>query len=76
MDLLETVGYVRGQLERNRGQWKRIATESGVPYKTIKNFMQREDSFPRLPTLNKLQAYFEDETGAGGVPADQGSAAG
>lgn len=60
-DLIETASGLRAELERHRGQWKRIALESGVPYKTIKNFMQREDSFPRVPTLNKLQAYFRSE---------------
>jgi hypothetical protein len=68
MDLIESAAFVREQLERNRGQWKRVAAESGVPYKTIKNFMQREDSFPRVPTLDKLHAYFRSSapvTGAG-----------
>jgi len=61
MDMIETANWLRAQLERCRGQWKRVATESGVPYKTIKNFMQRSDSYPRVPTMSKLQGYFEAE---------------
>lgn len=61
MDPINSVEFIRNKLERNRGQWKRISDESGVPYKTIKNFMQGRVKYPRLPVLDKLQTYFQQE---------------
>lgn len=51
---------VRGRLERLRGQWKRVARESGVPYKTIKNLMQGKVVDPRVSTLSRLHQYLEE----------------
>ena len=53
----DEVEIVRAKLERLRGQWQRVSRESGVPYTTIKNLMQRVNQYPRLPTLDKLTAY-------------------
>lgn len=49
--------FVKTRLFRLKGQWKRVATESGVPYKTIKNLMQGETLDPRTSTIDKLITY-------------------
>lgn len=59
MDIIQQAEWLRGQLEQRRRQWTTVAAESGVPYKTINNFMQRPGSFPRAQTLSKLVKYFE-----------------
>jgi predicted transcriptional regulator len=56
--------YVRRKLERNRGQWKRISGESGVPYSTIKNLMQGLVNDPRTSTIDRLREYFRREQSA------------
>lgn len=53
--------YVRGKLERLRGQWQRVANESGVKYKTIKNFMQGKAKDPRSSNIEKLHSYLSSE---------------
>jgi hypothetical protein len=60
-DLIKKTRQLRAQLEVDRGQWRTVAQKSRVPYKTIKNFMQRPESFPRVPTLTKLLAYYEKQ---------------
>ena len=49
--------YVRARLERLRGQWPRVARESGVPYKTIKNIMQGKSKDPRNSNVEALRNY-------------------
>lgn len=51
------VDFVRARLERLRGQWKRIAHESGVGYTTIKNIMQDRTRDPRTSTIHTLREY-------------------
>jgi predicted Rossmann fold nucleotide-binding protein DprA/Smf involved in DNA uptake len=46
MDLIETAAIRPRAARALRGQWKRVSAESGVPYKTIKNFMQRPGFVP------------------------------
>ena len=55
------VDFVRSRLERQRGQWKRISSESGVPYTTIKNLMQGQTKDPRTSTVERLKNYFRRE---------------
>lgn len=54
--------YIRNRLERLRGQWTRVATESGVSYKTIKNFMQGKVKDPRHSNVEKLRNYLRRES--------------
>lgn len=56
-----TIEFVKGRLERLRGQWKRVALESGVPYKTIKNLMQGKVADPRNSTIESLRNYLRRE---------------
>ncbi len=53
------VDFVKGRLERLRGQWKRVSVESGVPYKTIKNIMQGRVKDPRSSTIEELRNYLK-----------------
>lgn len=55
------VDFVKERLTRLRGQWKRVAQESGVPYKTIKNLMQGKVVDPRNSTIEGLRTYLERE---------------
>jgi predicted transcriptional regulator len=56
-----TLDFVKARLERLRGQWKRVATESGVPYKTIKNIMQGRTKDPRMSNVERLRDYLRRE---------------
>lgn len=56
-----TVDLVKARLERLRGQWQRVANESGVPYKTIKNLMQGKVADPRNSTIERLRNYLRRE---------------
>lgn len=55
------IEFVKHKLERLRGQWPRVARESGVKYKTIKNIAQGEVTDPRASNLDRLHAYLENE---------------
>ena len=52
---------VKARLERLRGQWQRVANESGVKYKTIKNVMQGKVKDPRSSNIDRLYTYLENE---------------
>ena len=52
---------VKGKLERLRGQWQRVALESGVKYKTIKNLMQGKVKDPRASSIDRLHSYLEKD---------------
>lgn len=52
---------VKARLSRLKGQWKRIADESGVPYKTIKNLMQGRVTDPRSSTIERLHNYLVED---------------
>jgi predicted transcriptional regulator len=52
---------VKAKLQRLRGQWLRVADESGVKYKTIKNLMQGKVKDPRSSNIDKLHDYLTKE---------------
>ncbi len=52
---------VRTRLERLRGQWGRVARESGIGYTTIKNIMQGSTKDPRSSTVERLRTYLVKE---------------
>lgn len=51
---------VRLGLEETKGRWPEVAKQSGVPYPTIKSIVQGLSKSPRIDTLEKLDAYFEE----------------
>lgn len=55
---MSDIDFVKHCLERNRGQWGRVARESDVKYKTIKNLMQGKVKDPRNSTVSQLANYF------------------
>lgn len=57
-----TLDFVKARLERLRGQWPRVAVESGVKYKTIKNIMQGKVKDPRGSNVERLRNYLRRET--------------
>lgn len=56
-----TLDFVKARLERLRGQWPRVALESGVKYKTIKNIMQGKVKDPRGSNIELLKNYLRRE---------------
>jgi hypothetical protein len=56
----DILGYVRGELEKNRGTWPTIADETGVPYDTITKIAQRQIVDPKVSKVQILANYFRE----------------
>lgn len=54
----DLLGYVLAQLESHRGEWPKIAEESGVPYDTICKVVQRQIEDPKVSKIQRLANYF------------------
>ena len=52
---------VQESMNANRGKWRRISRETGIPYFTITNFMQGRTPNPGLDTIQPLLDYFHYE---------------
>ncbi len=50
---------IRGLQER-KGQWRKVAEGSGVPYKTLEKVARREVADPGVSICEKLAAFFRD----------------
>ena len=54
------LSYVRAQLAlHTHAEWKRIAADSGVHFRTVKRIGYREVQYPRSDTVGKLALYFK-----------------
>jgi hypothetical protein len=53
------LGTVLRRLNQVKGDWPRVAEESGVPYQTITKIGGRFVSDPRYSTVQALFDYFE-----------------
>lgn len=51
---------VRDELNRRRGEWQRIATESGVSYSWLSKFVNEHIDNPGYETLKRLHAYLHN----------------
>lgn len=50
--------FVVASLEANKGNWKRISADSGIPYDTLTKIAQKKVKNPRFSTVQKLAKYF------------------
>lgn len=50
---------VRTELNRRRGEWPTIATESGVSYSWLSKFVNEHIDNPGYETLKRLHAYLQ-----------------
>lgn len=48
------------QLQAAKGQWTRVAEESGVPRRTIEKIARREIPNPGVKTVEQLARYFRE----------------
>lgn len=53
-----TVETLRRRLGEEKGNWPRIAKESGVPYGTLEKVGQGDTTNPQYDTVEKLLAWF------------------
>lgn len=58
------LALVKQKLEERRGDWQRIADDSGVPYHTLTKIAQGVVQDPRIRTVQKLADYFGGLTSA------------
>jgi predicted transcriptional regulator len=54
-----TLREIRQLLDARKGQWPRIASESGVPYSTLSKIAQGFIDNPRIETVDKLLAVLK-----------------
>lgn len=52
--------FVLEQLEGAKGQWPRVARESGVSRRTIEKIARREVKDPGVSLIEKLARYFRE----------------
>lgn len=50
--------YVLKRLEQSKGQLPRVATESGVPYRTLQKIASGETKDPGVSIVQKLADYY------------------
>lgn len=52
--------FVLGKLDQRKGQLPRVASESGVPYRTLQKIVSREIKDPGVSTVQKLYDYLRE----------------
>jgi predicted transcriptional regulator len=50
--------FVLAQLAAEKGGWKRISLESGIPYDTLTKIAQGRVKNPRWSTVQRLTKFF------------------
>lgn len=50
---------LRGDLDRARGTWPKIAAETGVDYFTIARIARGVTERPRIDTVEKIRAWLD-----------------
>ena len=55
---------VRALLDVNRGRWREIAEQTGVPYGTIQNIAQGRTSDPGVNAVEKLYRWLTNGVAA------------
>lgn len=50
--------YVMERLQAAKGNWPKVAEESGVPLRTLEKIARREIQDPGVSHVEKLAAYF------------------
>jgi hypothetical protein len=53
---MDTIVYVRAELEARKGEWIHIARESGVAYRSLCNVVHSRND-PRVSTVGKLAMW-------------------
>lgn len=54
----QEVSFVLKKLEESKGDWPRVARESGVSYRTLKKIATGETADPEVDNLARLANYF------------------
>lgn len=54
--------FVLSQLQAAKGTWPKVASESGVPKRTIEKIARGEIPNPGINTVEKLASYFRART--------------
>lgn len=52
--------YVVGQLQAAKGQWSKVAVETGMSKRTIEKIARREFKDPAVSFIERLNRYFRD----------------
>lgn len=55
---------VRAELNRRRGDWQTIASESGISYSWLSKFVNERIDNPGYETLKRLHAYLQSTRAA------------
>lgn len=55
-------GYVVEQLQKCKGQWPRVARDTGVPVRSIEKIARMEWKDPGVTTVETLALYFRKPT--------------
>lgn len=56
--------YVLERLQAAKGNWPRVADESGVPLRTLEKIARREIQDPGVSHIEKLAGYFRGNASA------------
>lgn len=52
--------YVVNQLQAAKGQWPRVAGDTGISKRTIEKIARREVKDPSVSFIERLNTYFRD----------------
>ena len=61
--------YVLDRLQATKGEWPRVASESGVSRRTLEKIARREVANPGVLVVEKLARYFESQSTSSDVAA-------
>lgn len=56
--------YVVSQLQAAKGQWSRVAEDTGMSKRTIEKIARREIEDPSVSFIERLNQYFRDRPAA------------
>lgn len=63
--MAETIhDYVVDQLQAAKGQWSRVAEDTGMSKRTIEKIARREVKDPSVSFIERLNKYFRDQPAA------------
>lgn len=50
--------FVLAQLQLTKGDWPKVATATGIPYRTLKKIASGETADPGVSSVERLARYF------------------
>jgi len=57
-----SLNFVIASLAAEKGNWRKVSADSGIPYDTLTKIAQRRVKNPRFSTVQKLAKYFSGAT--------------